>query len=230
MADRILHIDDFVEGRPFDAWSNLPSKPTLAIMKRHSDGWHEELAAAEEAEREKRQEAVAAARRRIQKAAEAQGILLDDEELDRRAQGRGWSTPIDRIDGGSLRAVALSTQSDLSDEGGAMHHCVSNYGSSCRSGSSLILSIRRDGRRAATLELRRGASAVSNGRVGPSYSISQIKGPCNAQIVDPEVLAFAERCAVEATDALHRILAERAAKSKARAPRGRKVEDTSEAA
>ena len=78
LADRILHIDDFVEGRPFDAWSNLPPKPTLAVMKRHSDGWHEELAAAEEAEREERQEAVAAARRRIQKAAEAQGILLDE--------------------------------------------------------------------------------------------------------------------------------------------------------
>ncbi|MBU3640970.1 PcfJ domain-containing protein [Polynucleobacter sp. Fuers-14] len=75
------------------------------------------------------------------------------------------------IDG--YQFTALESELDLYDEGKALHHCVSTYAPSAKSGSSLIFSI--DGKERATLELH------LDKRVG-AISVRQIRGHCNALV------------------------------------------------
>jgi hypothetical protein len=60
-----------------------------------------------------------------------------------------WTSPDGRI-----TAVPLTTASELVDEGNAHAHCVGGYYEQCRSGRTHIISMRRDGVPAGTLELK----------------------------------------------------------------------------
>ena len=72
---------------------------------------------------------------------------------------------------GCFDIVPLTTSADLYREGHAMHHCVATYVDQVRQGTSYIFSVRREGKRIATISLIRD---------GESVSIQQLRGPCNA--------------------------------------------------
>lgn len=94
--------------------------------------------------------------------------------------GLNWSDP-ER----GLSCVELLSAHALSAEGKAMRHCVGSYSSNCRSGSSRIISIRKDGARLATLELAPPQAARSpEGYLEPAegaWKINQLKGACNSE-------------------------------------------------
>jgi hypothetical protein len=73
---------------------------------------------------------------------------------------------------GPFEILPLTTATDLFHEGAAMHHCVTSYAGRVRSGEVYVYSVRRDGKRLATVSLGRG--------YGELYYIEQIRGPCNA--------------------------------------------------
>lgn len=52
-----------------------------------------------------------------------------------------------------------------------MHHCVGSYSHDVRSGRSRIFSLRRGGRRVATIEI---------GKQFERLALHQVRGPCNA--------------------------------------------------
>jgi len=85
-----------------------------------------------------------------------------------------------QIDG--LDFVALRSGLALHEDGRAMHHCVASYAGAVIKGKSRIFSIRRDGKRIATLELVRRKK----------WQIEQVKGPCN-RAPDPAVAFAATR-------------------------------------
>jgi hypothetical protein len=101
------------------------------------------------------------------------------------------------------------TAADLSEEGRAMHHCVSSYSANCKRGDSRIFSIRLNGERFSTMELR---LSDENGRQKPydhqhpkaedQWSMAQNLGNCNARITDPSAIAFCE-AVVQAANAAH---------------------------
>lgn len=70
--------------------------------------------------------------------------------------------------------IALRSGEALWLEGAAMRHCVSSYVNLVVKGKSRIYSVRRDGKRVATLELDRQTEST--------FGISQLKGPCNAPV------------------------------------------------
>ena len=83
---------------------------------------------------------------------------------------------------GDYEIVPITNNADLYREGNAMHHCVGTYGESVREGRCYIYSLRRDGARAATIEL-----VQFDGRV----DLGQIRGPCNRSV--PREIALAVR-------------------------------------
>lgn len=88
----------------------------------------------------------------------------------------------------SLRALVV--------EGKAMHHCVSSYHRDIQSGRARIYSIRKDGKRIATVEFTRRHAAT--------WQAVQIKGVCNARPA-ADVVKAAElfaRCMTEPDKAL----------------------------
>lgn len=89
---------------------------------------------------------------------------------------------------GSLEFVALQTGRSMHAEGAAMHHCVATYFPDVVRGKSRIFSLRRDGRRIATLELAKGRDG---------WRAVQLKGRCNAQPPDDireAATAFVAQC------------------------------------
>lgn len=89
--------------------------------------------------------------------------------------------PSHQDDEAGCSATALTDGGMLWDEGRAMHHCVSTYAEECSRGESLIFSIRKDGRREATLQLVYS---------GDRWVQKQLSGVCNAAIKDELVVAF----------------------------------------
>lgn len=83
---------------------------------------------------------------------------------------------------GGYEIVPLRSGEALFEEGAYMRHCVASYMKDLLSAGSCIYSIRKDGRRVATLELTSGYAPVS---------IKQIKGPCNAAVAK-DVMRAAE--------------------------------------
>ncbi|MCW0234064.1 MAG: PcfJ domain-containing protein [Ferrovibrio sp.] len=57
---------------------------------------------------------------------------------------------------GRYEVVALISASDLVEEGNKLDHCVGGYYETCRKGDVHILSLREDGKRVATVEIRLG--------------------------------------------------------------------------
>ena len=64
-----------------------------------------------------------------------------------------------------------ATAADLYREGQAMHHCVATYADRVREGACYVFSVRRSGKRVATVSLFRHGGRVL---------IEQVRGPCNS--------------------------------------------------
>lgn len=94
-------------------------------------------------------------------------------EQRRRALELGslqWSVPLHPVTVGDYTAVPLTCGRDLWEESIAMRHCADLYGERCKTGTSLVLSVRdAGGKRRATiaLELRKGDWALAHA-VGPA--------------------------------------------------------------
>ena len=98
------------------------------------------------------------------------------EEHRRRllqADPRPWPVPFDSIAIGEWEFVALSNELELLDEARAMHHCADTYGPQCRCGGYQLVSMRREGLRIATVEIRK--------RSGVWYLL-QAKGIGNSRV------------------------------------------------
>lgn len=97
------------------------------------------------------------------------------------AERPGWPAlcPPWRSEDGLYEIVALTSASDLVVEGNEMQHCVGGYYEICRSGDSQILSLRHEGRRAATVEI------ALNGLVDASaLKVGQFKAVRNTRPAD----------------------------------------------
>lgn len=121
--------------------------------------------------------------------ANAQIDRINDGTYDTDVAYRGFPTEV-TLSGFEFHA--LRSLRALVVEGKAMHHCVASYHRDIQSGRARIYSIRKDGKRLATVEFRpayssRGVQAV------------QIKGVCNSR-PPKDVIAAAERFARAMTD------------------------------
>jgi hypothetical protein len=84
---------------------------------------------------------------------------------------------------GAYEILPIDSSAELYREGAAMHHCAGTYANRVRDGATCVYSVRRDDERLATLAL---------GRNGAKASVTQLRGPCNAQ-PPKEVTAMVQR-------------------------------------
>jgi hypothetical protein len=110
------------------------------------------------------------------------GILAIPPERDVR-----WLALLPRHAIGDLLAIELDSGALLAEEGLEQKHCVGTYANACASGSCRVFSLRREGRRLATVELRRDS--------GGHWDLAQVRGKCNGVISDARVLAAADALA-----------------------------------
>lgn len=102
-------------------------------------------------------------------------------EVERRKESGvsyGWVPLTEDIRHGALEAISLNASDDLWEEGGVMRHCVGGYDNSCYHNQSRIYSIRKEGLRVATLELK---------RLGNKWTIGQLYGAGNRRVTDKAV-------------------------------------------
>ncbi len=105
---------------------------------------------------------------RVRAMAGADRLLAQRAWSELRAwQRRGWDA---RAEGG-WAVEELATAAALYAEGDAMRHCVGGYVGRCEVGTSAIFSVRRDGRRVATVEVEPRTMALV-----------QVRGPQNAPV------------------------------------------------
>jgi len=82
----------------------------------------------------------------------------------------------------------IDTPEGLREEGDKMHHCVGSYSSNVHKGYSSIYSVRKDGKRVATLELRKSNAVQEPSTLAffcepkESYRIGQLYGHCNKAV------------------------------------------------
>lgn len=168
LENEVALVDDWLRGSEDGVWQTLPTKCSFADLMRRQAAWHEDMAA---------------------------------RQVDAAVKGKAspaWGCPLPRAESESWSAVFISSAADLTEEGRAMHHCVSSYSGQCKAGTSRIFSVRLNGERVSTLELRlRGADGSERAykhqspQRGETWKLHQNKGSCNAAIVDPSALAFA---------------------------------------
>jgi hypothetical protein len=72
---------------------------------------------------------------------------------------------------GRYQVVALASAHELVEEGNTHQHCVGGYYNTCRQGDTQILSLRRDGRPMATVEVLLGQDLEQ-----PTLKIGQFEG------------------------------------------------------
>lgn len=98
-----------------------------------------------------------------------------------------------------------------------MNHCVSSYSMQCREGSCRIFSIRLNGERKCTLEIR-GPGKLADLNEFAEFSIHQNKGKSNAQVNNAATLEFCAQtlgAVQEAWAGISRKFAEERAKEEA---------------
>lgn len=98
-----------------------------------------------------------------------------------------WQALLPVYAAGDYLAVELDTGSLLAEEGLEQRHCVGNYANACASGSCRVFSLRRQGKRTATLELRRERDGT--------WVLAQLRGKANSVIRDEQLLAAAAQVA-----------------------------------
>lgn len=113
----------------------------------------------------------------------------------RKASNRcvSWMPLVQSIQLAGLEAVSLNNSDELWEEGDAMQHCVGGYDHNCYHNTSRIYSLRRDGLRVATLEIRRN---------GERWTIGQLYGPGNTKVADVAVQKLAQQVLVACQKAL----------------------------
>lgn len=102
--------------------------------------------------------------------------------LGYRAIGDVWLTP-GEVDGYSF--VPLTTASDVEEEARAMQNCLRTFGPEVAQNYARLWSVRRDGRRIATMQLYRHARA-------PMLNIGQLEGARN-QPAPPDIWWAAQK-------------------------------------
>lgn len=82
---------------------------------------------------------------------------------ERRAEQPGWPALCQpwQSSCGHFDIVVLASAAELVEEGRLLDHCVGGYYDICRRGDTQILSLREDGRHAATVELKLGSDLSS---------------------------------------------------------------------
>jgi len=81
---------------------------------------------------------------------------------------------------GDFDILPIEKSAELYREGAAMHHCIGTYIDAVQSGECYVYSVRQADKRIATFALVRCAV---------SAALSQIRGPCNAQVPEKTVAA-----------------------------------------
>ena len=140
-------------------------------------GWREVMA------RQKRWHEMVEARQRSEKA-----------QVSWDGLSSGWSDPQT-----GFSAHPLTDGGMLWDEGKAMHHCVSSYARYCEQGECRIFSIRKDGERFGTAEVK-----IDDG----SFEVVQFKGRYNAEIDDERAWAAAKAAAAQCKEAMEQKMKE----------------------
>jgi hypothetical protein len=102
--------------------------------------------------------------------------------------------PTSVIDG--VEFVHLNSAFALQEEGSAMHHCVGSYSDYIRMGRMVIFSVRKDGKRIATLSYSESARMRDEGLL-LFWETHQFLGPCNTPITDTEILNAKHRFDLE---------------------------------
>ncbi len=115
-------------------------------------------------------------------------LVSVDPEKDVR-----WPALLPRYAAGPFLAVELDTGSLLADEGLEQRHCVGTYVNACASGATRVFSLRRNGKRTATIELQRNRDG--------SWRMVQIRGKANSVVQDAAALQAAEQVAQAYTEA-----------------------------
>jgi hypothetical protein len=98
-----------------------------------------------------------------------------------------WPALLPRYAVGPFLAIELDCGFLLAEEGLEQRHCIGTYVNACSSGASRVFSLRRNGRRAATIELKRNHDG--------SWRMLQMRGKANSVVYDPAVLAAGEAVA-----------------------------------
>lgn len=95
---------------------------------------------------------------------------------ERRARRPGWPELCApwRSQCGRFEIVVLASAADLVEEGRLLDHCVGGYYDICRRGDTQILSLREDGRRVATAEVKLGSDIEA-----PSLEVGQFSARRN---------------------------------------------------
>jgi DNA-binding ferritin-like protein (Dps family) len=188
LAGEVADLCDWLGRSEMGIWQNLPQDPTWGQLRRMSALWHEEQHAIE-LDRQARDKAKFAEEREAHKL---------NPFAPRGTEHWEPIVGIHKRDG--WEAVELTSQAQLTEEGQAMHHCVSSYASTCREGHLRIFSIRLDGERKCTMEIRSDKD-LRHLDDNASFRITQNKGKHNAEVVSPATRAFCDETIVAATHA-----------------------------
>lgn len=181
LASEISDLVDWLAGSEYGVWQTLPEEPTWGQLARLSRAWHDERAAIE------------ADRLSRVKAAEQERELEHKLAPFAPRSTEHWAPVMGAYQRDGWEAVELTSQSQLSEEGTAMAHCVSGYSSYCREGYLRIFSIRLNGERKCTMELR-AKNQKPLGQQGEQalFSITQNKGRHNAAVTNKALREFCE--------------------------------------
>lgn len=90
-----------------------------------------------------------------------------------------WPALLPQFTVGAIQAVELNCGRLLAEDGLEQRHCIGSYANACATGASRIFSLRRDGKRAATLELQRGHDG--------NWRSVQLRGKANCIVTDTAV-------------------------------------------
>ena len=95
-----------------------------------------------------------------------------------------WDSLIEPFDRNGYHVVPLLKAQDLREEGEEMHHCVGSYDRTCEEGTCRIFSIQKEGKRVATLDIRKMRDiSKQDENLGWRWVQQQIRGSCN---IEPE--------------------------------------------
>jgi hypothetical protein len=109
------------------------------------------------------------------------------QEMERRKEAGGclgWAPYVQSLSFKDFEAISLNNSDELWEEGTAMSHCVGGYDDQCYHNISRIYSIRRNGEREATLEIR---------KVDGKLTIGQLYAYDNRVVKDVLVNKFAKQ-------------------------------------
>ena len=197
LAAEFDDLGDWIEGSEHGLWSQQPLELTIGQFSRQSKAWHDEQAAmaADKADRARVRQAV------------AEAVAEADASKNPFAINAGsrWAKIVGKHARDGWEAVELMSAGDLTEEGAAMRHCVSSYSSVCRQGDTRIYSIRLNGERKCTLEIR-PSEGLSKLNANKTFSIVQNKGVANNAVNNKATLDFCQEVLAQVQTAWPKIV------------------------